>query len=119
MASQTYDFPDHRKGDTFAGVQFTIVKNGSPLDLTGASLRMEMRELTPTGSVGDTFTDDSDGGLTITDAANGVITFDEQVVDILAMLYYYDIEITLSNGDVKTYIVGTWIIIQDVTQPAT
>lgn len=118
MASQTYDFPDHRKGDTFAGVQFTITKNGSPLDLTSASLRMEMRELTPTGSVGATFTDDSGGGLTITDAVNGVLTFDEQVVDVSALLYHYDIQITLSNGDVKSYIVGTWDIIQDVTQPA-
>ena len=58
-------------------------------------------------------------GLLIQRELGDVYWKGEQVVDILAMLYHYDIEITLSNGDVKTYIVGTWDIIQDVTQPTT
>lgn len=111
-----YDFKNHKKGDTFEGVAFTVTKNGSALDLTGASIRMQLREKSETGTLGATYTDGD--GITITDPTNGVFTFDKQIIDIRAQKYYYDIEITLASGDVKSYIYGTWTITQDVTQPA-
>jgi len=111
-----YNFKDHKKGDTFEGVTFEIKVNGSALDLTGASLKMELRALEKTGAIAATFTDSSSGGLTITDESNGIFKFDKQVIDITAQTYYYDIQITLASGDVKSYIEGTWNIVQDITQ---
>lgn len=122
MSTKTYNFKDHKKGDTFAGVQFTVIVNGVAKDLTTATLKMEMRASSKDGDLAATFTEASGGGLTLTDAANGVFKFDEQVVDLPALTYFYDIEITIPGAasvdpdEVKSYIEGTWVILQDVTQ---
>lgn len=110
--TQTYDFPDHVKGDTFEGVQFTITVNSSALNLTGATIRMQMR-LNSNAPVVKEFS--VGNGLTLTTPASGIFTFNKQVISVPPGVYYYDIQITLSNGDIKTYITGTWTIIQDIT----
>jgi hypothetical protein len=108
-----YDFPQHVKGDTFNGVQFTVTVNAVPLDLTAAHIKMDLR-LTPLGVVAESFSDGA--GITIAvNPATGVFKFDAQVVNIPAATYYYDIEITLSNGVIKTYVGGRWTILQDIT----
>lgn len=111
--AETYNFPDHIKGDTFQGQEFTYVRNGSPIDLTGASIAMMLRvtktQVTPdlSFSVGS--------GITITDAVNGVWEIDEQIIDIDANTYFQDIQLTESDGKVTTFTQGTWNILQDVT----
>jgi hypothetical protein len=107
-----FNFPDHVKGDTFDGVLFTVKVNTVALDLTSAHIDMDLR-LEPLGIVAKTFSEGA--GITITDASNGKFRIDSQIIDISAGLYYYDIEITLSNGVVKTYVGGRWKILQDVT----
>jgi hypothetical protein len=108
----TYNFPDHYKGDTFEGKVFSILINGTPANLNGASIKMDLRknskETTPltlrlvTGS-----------GITI--LGNGSFQIDPQVIDIPAEEYVYDIQITFLSGDVKTWVGGTWKILQDIT----
>ena len=114
MASQNYDFPNQFKGDTFGGVQFTLSRNGSPIDLTGASLEMMLRLVKTVSPPALTLSTPS-SGLTITDAVNGVFTVDKQEIDIDAGDYFYDIELTEANGDINTYIAGQWVILQDTT----
>jgi hypothetical protein len=114
MASQNYNFPNHCKGDTFQGVEFTLNRNAAPIDLTGASLRMMLR-LDKTVSPPALTLSSPSGGLTITDAVNGVFTVDKQIISIDAGDYFYDIELTESNGDINTYIAGKWVILQDTT----
>lgn len=109
----TYDFPDHIKGDTFEGVQFTVTVNSVALDLTGATIKMQVRK-SPTSAVIDTYTT-TGGHLTITNAAGGIFTFDEQIISLASAKYYYDIQITLADATVKTYISGYWTITQDIT----
>jgi hypothetical protein len=113
MTIQTYTIPDHIKGDTWPGVSFTVIVNGEPLPLTGASIRMMLRNTS--NAIKKTFTSEVDGGITITDGEDGDFQIDEQIIDIPAGRYKYDIEFTLANGDVKTYIKGTWTITQDIT----
>lgn len=110
-----FNFPDHTKDDTFEGVEFILEENGSPIDLTGASIRM-MLKLTPQDDAALTVFTPSDG-LTITDAVNGIFQFDEQVISVDAGEYFYDIEVTDSGGKVTTYVSGRWIICQDITTP--
>jgi hypothetical protein len=107
-----YNFPEHVKGDTFDGVLFTIKVNTVPLDLNSAHIKMDLR-LEPLGVVAETFSDGA--GITIYNASDGQFVFDAQIIDIDAGNYYYDIEITLSNNVVKTYITGRWTILQDIT----
>ena len=109
-----YNFKDHTKGDTFKAINFTLDEDGTPVDLTGASIRM-MVKLNATDTNFALEVSTSSGGMLITDAANGAFTFEEQIIDIDAAKYVYDIEITDTNGNVNTYIKGSWHILQDVT----
>ena len=109
----TYAIPSVVKGDTFEGVTFSITVNGTVLDLTNASIKMDLR-LIPTGILAKRFILGS--GLTIvTPPTNGTFTIDKQVIDLPANTYDYDIEITSADGSINTWITGTWQILQDVT----
>jgi hypothetical protein len=107
-----YNFPDHIKGDTFNGVQFEVLVNTIALNLTGASIKMQMR-YTPTSVSVKEFNTTS--GITITDATAGKFKINKQIIDIAFKKYFYDIEITLQTGEVYTYIKGTWNILADIT----
>lgn len=110
----TYNFPDHTNGDTFKGVEFEILVNSSPLDLTGSNITMQIRESYSSPSKIEFTTINSE--LEITDATNGKFKFKEQIVKVVPRKYVYDIQIVLSNGNKFTYIKGYWIIHPDVTR---
>ena len=111
----TYNFPTIVKGDTFDGILFTIIVNGSPLDLTDAHILMSLK-LTSTGAVTQHFSSDNGDGITISSpVTDGKFVIDAQTISFAAATYRYNIKITLSNGIVKTYVGGSWKILQDVT----
>src|SRR3990172_2612992 len=110
----TYNFPDHRKGDTIEAITFTITVNTIAINLTGASAKMDVRN--KQGNKLERYTTTPADGLTIVaPATDGKLRFDEKIVNIEAGTHDYDIEITLVDSSVKTYILGTWKIIQDIT----
>ena len=110
-----YNFPSAVRGDTFNGLKFTVLVNDIAVDLTNATIIMDLR-LTPTGVVVKSFTTVGSGGITInSDPTTGKFVFDAQIIDLPAAKYVYDIEIDFQSGLIKTYIGGTWEIIQDVT----
>lgn len=104
-----YTFPTHRKGDTFKGVK----KIATTLDLSGATVTMKVRKLSPVGPVVETIVSTNPAQMTI--SGGNTINFVPRVIDYPAGLYYYDLQITFSDGTVTTYIYGTWKIVQDVT----
>ena len=111
----TYNFPDHIKGDTYDGTQFTIQVNGSALDLTGASIKMSMK-LDKTQTTADLELTTDNGGIVISNPpTSGVFIVGNQIINPEVGNYYYDIQITLSDLRVKTYISGRWKIKQDIT----
>jgi hypothetical protein len=55
-------------------------------------------------------------GITITNASNGLFKINQQIIDICAFNYLYDIEIEFGDGTVKTYISGNFLIKNDVTR---
>ena len=110
---QQYNILGKVKGDTYNGVQFQYIKDGVPVDLTGAGIFIDFRyprktgKLTKALSVGD--------GITITDAANGEFRIDPfDLVGFEVNKHYYDIQLVL-NGVTKTYLEGYLEVIQDVT----
>lgn len=106
---ETYDFPDHIKNDTFNGIIFTVNVNGSPLDLTSASIKASFKR-----NFDPTITLVTPTGLTITDASGGEFKIEPFIVDWPSGTYSYDIAITLITGVIKTYIKGTWDIVEDL-----
>jgi hypothetical protein len=104
-----------KRGDTFTEVPFQINVNSVPLDLTGAVIRMQLR----TDYGGDIYLDltsvDSNG-ITITNAANGEFKINQMIIELESFAYKYDIQITLANGEVKTWIEGIFNVSNDVTR---
>jgi cytoplasmic iron level regulating protein YaaA (DUF328/UPF0246 family) len=110
-----YKIPNHYKGDTFNGLQFTVLNTVglTAIDLTDVVIKSEFKLNNKRGQTVQTFIIDT--GLTVTDALNGVFQIDPFILDWGISTYYYDIEFTFPNGRIITYIDGTIKIIQDVT----
>jgi hypothetical protein len=105
----------HIKGDTFEAVNFELLVNTVALNLTGCTLRMQLRKEYG-GIVYLSLTSVANAGITITSAANGLFKINKQVINIEAANYIYDIELIKSDGTVKTYISGNFLITNDVTR---
>ena len=106
---------DRIKNDTFSSVEFEYQNEaGTPLDITGATIRVQFRNNNKKGHVVKDITDGN--GITATDLSIGKFQIDKFTpIDFEAGNYYYDVQTTFSNGDVKTYVGGTFRVIQDVT----
>lgn len=116
-----YDFLTHYRQDGLK--PFTVVlkySSGTPIDLTGATVRMQLRAIYNNGKAWEFSTvegEDTDTLLTLPDPANGVIQFPEILTwDIRASKYDYDLEVTDSTGFVRTYLRGIWAVNQDITR---
>lgn len=109
-----YNFPQHINGDTFNGVTFTVSVNSTPLNLTDAVIKMQAR--TSSGALAlELNTTDSE--IEIITPLSGIFSVKEQIISVTdAGKFNYDIQITLSDGTVKTYIEGTWQILPSVTR---
>jgi hypothetical protein len=109
----TYNFPSHVKGDTYPEQTFVFKLNGVAIDLTGATIKM-MLKWTKDDSIA-ALTLITGSGITITDAATGTWKIDTQVIDIGAGKYVYDVQATLADGTIGTYVAGSWEMVQDIT----
>jgi hypothetical protein len=99
----------HKRGDTFYQTPINIKVNNVDLDLTSAVILMQLRK-EPGGVIA------LSPDLTITDAAGGDFQIDEQIINIPACNYQYDIQITLSDDTVVTWISGLVIINDDISR---
>ena len=105
----------HIKGDTFEEVPFQINYNDVALSLTGATIKMQLRKECG-GKIYLSLTSDGNAGLTITNASQGRFKINNQIINIDSGVYLYDIEITFSNGEVKTWISGEFNVKCDITR---
>lgn len=112
MSVQTYNFPTHTNNDTFNGIEFEVLLNAVAVDLTGATVKMQLKDASgkPVSEFSTT-----NSKLEITDAVAGKFAFKKQIIAVSPMRYKYDIQITFLNGDRKTWIKGEWTISKDVT----
>jgi hypothetical protein len=111
----TYDIPAHKAGDTWQGIpSITIFRNGSALDLTGATAKMQVRFKTDSPSVIDFSTQDNT--ITFLTSVSGLINIPPRLVDLPPATYIYDLKITLATGEVKTFLEGDWPITSHVTR---
>tara|TARA_R110001632_G_scaffold985_1_gene3936 strand:+ start:272 stop:625 length:354 start_codon:yes stop_codon:yes gene_type:complete len=115
MTLTTYKINDQYKGDTFNGVTFTLKEGAdkTPINLTGATILSQFRTKGVTGAIQQTL--EIGSGITVTDATGGVFRIDSFVLDWNTGTFYYDIQITFTDGSVRTYVKGTLNVIQDVT----
>jgi hypothetical protein len=108
------------KGDTFNEVPFEVLRRidintTEPISLAGAVIRMQLRK-EPCSVALLSFTSVNNAGITITNGANGQFKINEQIINIQAGRYYYDIEIRFSDNTVKTWVNGYFTVKQDITR---
>jgi hypothetical protein len=113
---QKYNFKEQISGDTFSGLSFSMNVNETPLNLTGAAIKIEFKRvgqskaaLTLSNSEGGKIAINSDGTL-------GLWSINPFKVELPAGIYEYDIQFTFPNTTVKTYIYGEWKIRKQVTK---
>jgi hypothetical protein len=105
----------HQKGTTFDVWQFQIIIDDVNANLTGAVIEMQLRK--EAGQpVALNLTSVGNAGITITDPTNGIFQINEQVIDIPARVYRYDIKITFSDGVVRTWVKGDFNIVNVITE---
>lgn len=110
--SDTYDFK-HINGDTWDGMVVTVQSNGSPVDLTDAAIRMQVRKGRDATPIVDV---QVGSGIIIDDAVNGVFRISPVILSGSECGNYgYDVEITFPDGRVKTWLRGTIVLLKDYT----
>ena len=103
MATE-YNF-SAKKGDTRKAITFADINvNGTPVVI--ASARMHVKKKA---------TDSEPVFVPVLLVSGDSVEISKQIWNIPARDYVYDIELTLDNGDVKTWISGTITITQDVS----
>lgn len=113
MLPAILDF-EHYKGDTFFEFPFEIIIDANPLDLTGATIKMQLRKNYEKDIALEFST--INNKLEIVNASLGTFKIVEQIIDIESYNYIYDLQIILANSEVDTYIKGKFNIINDVTR---
>jgi hypothetical protein len=104
-----YNFPNHRKGDTFRAKQINL-----GFDITGATIKMQFKQEGGNAAIFSFLT--SDSTITVVNALTGVIRMNSRVLDFPAKTYVYDFQYTDISGNITTYFGGSIKIIQDITQ---
>jgi len=87
----------HISGDTWRGLWVTVNVNGSPMNLTGATIVMRM---------GTYLWTTADASIVITDAAAGKFTANSRIVSGNSDMTF-DIKVTSASGEVTTVAIGT------------
>lgn len=113
-----FDFADHYKGDGLKSFDIKLkFKTGTPVDLTDAVVRMQLRTLYSRKSAFE-FSSLGDGEALLTiDAVEGVISFPTLPTwEIPSYVYDYDLQVEHASGFVATYLKGKWKVNQDITK---
>lgn len=100
------------KNDTLS-LNFEMKVNDVPLDLTGSTIRLQVRP--SAGSNTLTLSLTAGNGINITGTDSNIVTINK-LITIAAGDYVYDLEIQFANGEVKTYVQGAFKVTEDITK---
>lgn len=114
MTPGKYNFPPHRRGDTFNGHTFTILEDSLPADFSGATAKIQLRR----NAYSDVALQWATGGFGISFDTNKVIMEPKPGtdMDLEPGLYLYDLQIIKIGGIVNTYVEGYFEIVNDITR---
>lgn len=101
------------EGDTFsATITLRDKETQNPIDLTGATPKMQVKTAYNAASSSLDLT--VGAGITVTNAAGGIITL-SKTVNLSAADYVYDLQVTFSGPIVRTYLRGRFKVLEGVT----
>jgi hypothetical protein len=109
-----YDIVGLKRGDTWSGLKMEVKYDDVPEDITGYQIKMQVRERydapTPLISISD------GNGISFDQNDNSAFFIDPLLIDCKYGRHCYDIQFTLPNGDIKTYLKGSFVVTPDITQ---
>ena len=115
ISMEVLNFSAYR-GDSWSGKTLQINLNGVPLNLTGASVLMQLKK-SGSDDVSAFEFSTANGRIFITNpTTTGFFTINETVINIIPREYVYDMQITLASGKVVTPIGGKFTIESDVSR---
>lgn len=103
------------RGDSYP-ITFTLKdSSGAPIDLTGCSLVMTVDEReTPTDATTKLF---EVAGVLADDPMTGVVRFTPTALNTATVgAYFYDVQLTDADGNVRTVAKNTFTVVQDITK---
>lgn len=110
----TYNFPKHRRGDTWDGINsIGISVNSASVNLSNATITMELRS---DYDAPVTFSLSTTTSTIFILPSLSAFTIPPVLINIPPAIYLYDIQIIYPSGIVKTYMEGKWEIYFDITK---
>lgn len=107
-----YDISPHISGDTWSGISsLTLTQNNSALNLTNAKVVFQVKKAYEVAAPVVLELTTQNNSIIISNAASGIITIPEQLINIPVGKYQYYIVAYLSTSAVYTPVVGNWTII--------
>lgn len=101
------------RGDTWLRAWVIQDESGAPVDLTGASVRLHVRDAAGV-KVAEAST--ADGRLVITPLQGRIdMTIPAAAMAIAPGSYRFDLELTSAGGEVRTVEQATLVVLEDVT----
>jgi hypothetical protein len=115
MTPGCFDWPAQYAGDTSDFEQISLTRSSGPISLVGATIQMQVRKRRGQTPLLD-LTSVASAGIEITDAANGVFRVGGYANPDIEALLIYDLQVTFSDGTIKTYLEGAYPIYGQVTK---
>lgn len=120
MAQEYYDFKPIRQGTYFKGVIIQISRNENPVDLTGYSVKMQMKKRVGNSPVVLTYKTNPDesadeGMFEITHPDLGIVKMHGKIIDVEPGKYIYDIVFS-HDSKPKVWLHGRWQILPLITE---
>lgn len=115
MTPASYSIPAHVSGDTWGGIPSIVITiNGSPPTNNVVSAKIQFRKSAGSSVVLTLSSDEAD--ITIVDAVNWELRVEKKVVTLCAGTYLFDLQTIDADGDIKTFLKGSWEILEDITR---
>ncbi|MBO9431602.1 hypothetical protein [Sulfitobacter sp. R18_1] len=114
MMPGCYDWPAQYSGDTAWPFTLVFNKYGEPTDLSGAVIKMQVRN-SRTGAVVLELTSAVSAGIDITSVTKGEATIGNYEVPDVPGVHVYDLQIIFPDNVVRTYLHGHYPIHKQVT----
>jgi hypothetical protein len=114
MQPGTHDI-EHYSGDSFLGINFQLFDEADvAVDLTGATALLQLRK--NYGLPVALEWKSSDNTIEITGNTVKLLPRTATVMSIEAYKYFYDLQVTHASGEVRTYVIGKFSILNDITR---
>lgn len=110
-----YDLEPYIVGDTWKGIgTLTFVRNGSAIDLTGASAVLEFKKAYEVATPVVLSLTTANSGIVITAPTSGILAIPARVLNIPVGMYCWYVTITLASSEVQTYMTGTLPVVPKI-----